>query len=87
MSEPWRGRDRVHSEGEVMSVKVKEWLRRLGIDADHETRVEIDREIEALTGLPCDQGVERLSEAEFLAIVEGAKRRTKGAKLIAEIAA
>ncbi len=29
-----------------MSIKVKEWLRRLGIDTTHEEREEIDREIE-----------------------------------------
>jgi hypothetical protein len=65
-----------------MSIKVREWLRRLGIDTTHEEREEIDREIERKTGQYCDKGVELLSEAEFLAIVNSVKRRRK--KRIAE---
>lgn len=60
-----------------MSIKVREWLRRLGIDTTHEEREEIDREIERRTGRYCDSGVELLSEAEFLAIVESVRRRRK----------
>jgi len=60
-----------------MSIKVKEWLRRLGIDTTHEERQEIDREIERRTGQYCDKAVELLSEAEFLAIVESVKRRRR----------
>jgi hypothetical protein len=65
-----------------MSIKVREWLRRLGIDTTHEEREEIDREIERKTGQYCDKGVELLSEAEFLAIVDSVRRRRK--KRIAE---
>jgi len=60
-----------------MSIKVREWLRRLGIDTTHEERQEIDREIERRTGQYCDKAVELLSEAEFLAIVESVKRRRR----------
>jgi hypothetical protein len=60
-----------------MSIKIKEWLRRLGIDATHEERQEIDREIEQRTGQYCDKGAELLSEAEFLEIVNLVKRRRK----------
>jgi hypothetical protein len=60
-----------------MSIKVREWLRRLGIDTTHEEREEIDREIEQKTGQYCDKGVELLSEAEFLAIVNWVRRRRK----------
>jgi len=60
-----------------VSIKVREWLRRLGIDATHEEREEIDREIERKTGQYCDKGVELLSEAEFLAIVDWVRRRRK----------
>ena len=60
-----------------MSIKVREWLRRLGIDTTHEEREEIDREIERKTGQYCDKGVELLSEAEFLAIVNWVRRRRK----------
>jgi hypothetical protein len=60
-----------------MSIKVKEWLRRLGIETTHEEREEIGREIERRTGRYCDTGIELLSEAEFLAIVESARRKRK----------
>ncbi len=60
-----------------MSIKVKEWLRRLGIDTTHEEREEIDREIERRTGQYCDKGVELLTEAEFLAIVDSVKRKRR----------
>jgi len=58
-----------------MSIKIKEWLRRLGIDTTHEERQEIDREIERKTGQYCDKGVELLSEAEFLTIVNFVRRK------------
>jgi hypothetical protein len=60
-----------------MSIKVKEWLRRLGIDTTHEEREEIDHEIERRTGQYCDKGVELLAEAEFLAIVDSVKRKRR----------
>ena len=60
-----------------MSIKVREWLRRLDIETTHEERQDIDREIERRTGRYCDSGVELLSEAEFLAIVESIRRKRK----------
>jgi hypothetical protein len=60
-----------------MSIKIKEWLRRLGIDTTHEEREEIDREIERKTGQYCDKGAELLSEAEFLAIVNFVRRKQR----------
>ena len=62
-----------------MSIKVREWLRRLGIETTHEEREEIDREIEQRTGRYCDSGVELLNEEEFLAIVERVRRKGKKA--------
>jgi hypothetical protein len=64
-----------------MSIKVRERLRRLGIETTHEEREEIDREIERRTGRYCDRGVELLSEAEFLSIVESIRRRRKKAAM------
>jgi len=64
-----------------MSIKVREWLRRLGIETTHEEREQIDREIEQRTGRYCDSGVELLNEAEFLAIVERVRRKGKKAPL------
>jgi hypothetical protein len=60
-----------------VSIKVREWLRRLGIETTHEERLEIDREIERRTGRYCDSGIELLSEGEFLGIVESVRRRRK----------
>ena len=62
-----------------MSIKVREWLRRLGIETSHEEREEIDREIEQRTGRYCDDGIALLSEAEFLAIVSSVRRRRRKA--------
>jgi len=62
-----------------MSIKVREWLRRLGIETTHEEREQIDREIEQRTGRYCDSGVELLNEEEFLAIVERVRRKGKKA--------
>jgi len=62
-----------------MSIKVKEWLRRLGIETTHEEREEIDREIEQRTGRYCDNGVALLTEAEFLAIIDSVRRRRRKA--------
>jgi len=60
-----------------MSIKVREWLRRLGIETTHEEREEIDREIERRTGRYCDNGVALLTEAEFLAIVSSVRRKRR----------
>jgi hypothetical protein len=60
-----------------MSIKVREWLRTLGIETTHEEREEIDREIEKRTGRYCDKGIELLSEAEFLAIVNSVRRKPR----------
>jgi len=60
-----------------MSIKVREWLRRLGIETTHEEREEIDREIEQRTGRYCDKGIELFSEAEFLAIVNSVRRKLR----------
>jgi len=60
-----------------MSIKVRAWLRRLGIETTHEEREEIDREIEQRTGRYCDKGIALLSEAEFLAIVNSVRRKLR----------
>ena len=60
-----------------MSIKVREWLRRLGIETTHEEREEIDREIERRTGRYCDNGVALLTEAEFLAIASSVRRKRR----------
>lgn len=59
------------------SIKVKEWLRRLGIDASHDERVEIDREIERRTGKYCDDGIVELTEQQFMGLVSEVKQRKK----------
>ncbi len=62
-----------------MSIKVREWLRRLGIETTHEEREEIDREIERRTGRYCDDGIALLNEAEFLSIVDSVRRKRRKA--------
>ena len=58
----WKSESRKLVEGYAMSVKVKEWLKLLGIEPTHEERLNIDREIEFVTGLACDEGVSQLTE-------------------------
>ena len=60
-----------------MSIRVREWLRRLGIETTHEEREELDREIERKTGRYCDVGIAVLSESEFRSIVESVKRKRR----------
>lgn len=62
----------------AVSFKVKDRLRRLNIDTTHEERLAIDREIAARTGLPSDVGIERLTEQEFIEIVN----RVKGKRYV-----
>ena len=62
-----------------MSIKVKEWLKRLGIETTHEERADIDREIEFITGRSCDEGVSKLTEQQFLNIVGKVKRQKRRA--------
>lgn len=68
-----------------MSIKVKEWLKRLGIETTHEDRLEIDRAIESMTGMPCDEAVGILTEQQFMDLVNGIKRKKgKPVKILAE---
>jgi len=60
-----------------MSIKVFERLRKMLIEAAHEERVEIDKEIEKKTGKYCDEGVNELSDTEFIEIVNKVKRKRK----------
>jgi hypothetical protein len=65
-----------------MSIVVKDRLRKSGLlhFTTHKDRVEIDRVIEELTGMYCDEGVKLLSDSEFLEIVESVLRRKKKRK-------
>ena len=60
-----------------MSIKVFERLRKMMIEATHEERKEIDEEIEEKTGKYCDEGVDELSDTEFVEIVNKVKKRKK----------
>jgi len=63
-----------------MSVKVFERLRKLMIETTHEERKEIDEEIEERTGKYCDEGVDELSDSEFIEIVNNIKKKIKKKK-------
>jgi len=65
-----------------MSKKVRELLKLLGIldQTTHEDRLGIDREIERETGLPCDEGVMKMTKGDFAYIVAKVLRK-RGKKL------
>jgi len=44
---------------------------------DHEDRVELDRLIEEMTGKPCDDGVEDLTDDEVLDLLKRIWKRRK----------
>jgi len=46
----------------------------------HEDRVEIDREVERVTGKNCDEGVKELTQAEFVDLVKKVLERRKKKK-------
>ncbi len=60
-----------------MSIKVFERLRKLMIETNHEEREEIDREIEEKTGKYCDEGIDELSDSEFIELVDKVKKKKK----------
>jgi len=60
-----------------MSIKVFERLRKMLIEATHEERADIDKEIEKKTGKYCDEGVNELSDIEFIEIVNKVKKKRK----------
>jgi len=65
-----------------MSNKVREFLKVLGLldQTTHEDRLEIDHEIERETGLPCDEGVMKMTKSDFAMLVAKVLRR-RGKKL------
>ena len=64
-----------------MSIRVREWLRLMGLFGltSHEDRVEIDREIERRTEVYCDDAIDRglISKREFEEIVRLILKRKK----------
>jgi len=65
-----------------MSIRVFERLKKIMIETDHEERKDIDKEIEKKTEKYCDEGVEDLSDTEFIEIVNKVKRKKKKKKEI-----
>jgi len=65
-----------------MSRVVKELLGQLDLlpQTTHEDRVEIDKEIERVTGKDCDEGVKDLTQAEFVNLVKRVLERRKKKK-------
>lgn len=68
-----------------MSQKVFERLRQMMIETTHEERQEVDREIELKTNKYCDEGVDDLSDSEFIEIVNKIKRKRKKKKREVEV--
>lgn len=67
-----------------MSIKVRLWLKALGLYGltTHEDRLDIDREIKRRKGVYCDDAVDKglVSEEEFREIVNAILRRRKKRK-------
>jgi hypothetical protein len=67
-----------------MSVKVREWLKRMGLMhlTTHDDRLAIDNEIESRTGIYCDDAIDKrfISEDEFEKIVHSILDRKKKRK-------
>ncbi|MHC1636285.1 MAG: hypothetical protein ACXQTS_06690 [Candidatus Methanospirareceae archaeon] len=65
-----------------MSIVVRDLLKELGLYhlTTHEDRVEIDREIERITGKDCDEGAKELTREEFIEIVRKVLNRKKKKK-------
>jgi hypothetical protein len=65
-----------------MSIRVKVRLAQLNIleATDHELRVELDQEIERMTGQYCDEGVSQLSDAQLRALVAMLQERRRRKK-------
>jgi len=74
-----------------MSVKVREWLKRMGLLhlTTHDDRVAIDKEIESRTGIYCDDAVDKglISKSEFEKIVRSILDRKKKIKETAPLVA
>ena len=74
-----------------MSVRVREWLKRMGLLhlTTHDDRVAIDKEIELRTGIYCDDAIERelISKDEFEKIVRSILDRKKKRKETAPMVA
>ncbi len=68
----------------MMSVRVREWLKRMGLLhlTTHNDRVEIDREIEQRTGVYCDEAISRglINEHEFEKITHSILNRKRKRK-------
>jgi hypothetical protein len=69
-----------------MSIRVKGRLRRMQMHdladdgSNHEFRVVLDQVISEQTGMPCDEGVDFLSDEQFRDAMEKAKARIKKKK-------
>ena len=70
-----------------MSRRVKERLRLMGVldQTTHEDRVELDRLIEEKTGKYCDDGVDKLTNEEIMALLRKIWGRKKKKKPIAAV--
>ena len=55
------------------------------IETTHEERQEIDKEIEERTNKYCDEGIDDLTNEEFIEIISKVKRKKKKIPLTVEI--
>ena len=66
-----------------MSIRVKRRLDILKITTTHEDRVEIDKEIERRTNQYCDNGIDKITDAELIQIVGYIRDRKKKKEMVA----
>lgn len=60
-----------------MSNKVKERLRKMGIEFDHFDRQDFDRILEQISGKTCDEAILVVSDDQIRRAVETIKRKKK----------
>lgn len=60
-----------------MSTKVKERLKKLALETDHEIRFIFDNLLEKHSGKTCDEAIEELTDDQVRALILGIKKKKK----------
>ena len=68
-----------------MSTKVKERLKKLTLELDHEGRVLLDGALEDVSGKNCDEAIELMTDEQVRIIVEKIKLKKKKKKKKVEL--
>ena len=60
-----------------MSTKIKERLKKLALELDHEQRVLLDQGLVEVSGKTCDEAIEMLTDDQIRLIVAKIKKKKK----------